>query len=132
MLTLNHFLVLGAILFVIGLYGAISKRNAIAVLMGIEIMLNAVNITLVGFSFFKALIHLLNRSNFRYFHYHCSRSGGSRRPRDGDRDLSQTQYGGCWRDRRAEVLVPPCIQMSANALAANAAFLNVLVLYEAD
>ena len=53
MLTLNHFLVLGAILFVIGLYGAISKRNAIAVLMGIEIMLNAVNITLVGFSFFN-------------------------------------------------------------------------------
>jgi NADH:ubiquinone oxidoreductase subunit K len=52
-LTLNHFLVLGAILFCIGLYGAIAKRNAIAVLMGIEIMLNAVNITLVGFSFFN-------------------------------------------------------------------------------
>ena len=52
-LTLNHFLVLGAILFAIGLYGAISKRNAIAVLMGIEIMLNAVNITMVGFSFFN-------------------------------------------------------------------------------
>ena len=52
-LTLNHFLVLGAILFCIGLYGAISKRNAIAVLMGIEIMLNAVIITLVGFSFFN-------------------------------------------------------------------------------
>jgi NADH:ubiquinone oxidoreductase subunit K len=53
MLTLNHFLVLGAILFCIGLYGAISKHNAIAVLMGIEIMLNAVNITMVGFSFFN-------------------------------------------------------------------------------
>ena len=52
-LTLNHFLVLGAILFCIGLYGAIAKRNAIAVLMGIEIMLNAVNITLVAFSFFN-------------------------------------------------------------------------------
>ena len=52
-LTLNHFLVLGAILFCIGFYGAISKRNAIAVLMGIEIMLNAVNITFVGFSFFN-------------------------------------------------------------------------------
>lgn len=52
-LTLNHFLVLGAILFAIGLYGAISKRSAIAVLMGIEIMLNAVNITMVGFSFFN-------------------------------------------------------------------------------
>ncbi|GCE11423.1 NADH-quinone oxidoreductase subunit NuoK [Tengunoibacter tsumagoiensis] len=52
-LTLDHFLILGAVLFCIGLYGAISKRNAIAVLMGIEIMLNAVNITMVGFSFFN-------------------------------------------------------------------------------
>ncbi len=55
MLTLYHFLVLGAILFCIGLYGAISKRNAIAVLMGIEIMLNAVGITMVGFSFFNSV-----------------------------------------------------------------------------
>ncbi len=52
-LTLNHFLVLGAVLFCIGLYGAITKHNAIAVLMGIEIMLNAVNITMVAFSFFN-------------------------------------------------------------------------------
>ncbi|EFH86965.1 NADH-quinone oxidoreductase subunit NuoK [Ktedonobacter racemifer] len=52
-LTLNHFLVLGAILFCIGLYGAIAKRNAIAVLMGIEVMLNAVNVTMVGFSYFN-------------------------------------------------------------------------------
>src|SRR5579884_470606 len=57
MLTLNHFLILGAILFCIGLFGAISKRNAIAVLMGIEIMLNAVNITMVGFSFFNTVPH---------------------------------------------------------------------------
>ncbi|GER87022.1 NADH-quinone oxidoreductase subunit K [Dictyobacter vulcani] len=54
-LTLNHFLVLGAVLFCIGLYGAIVKRNAIAVLMGIEIMLNAVNITMVGFSYFNTV-----------------------------------------------------------------------------
>ena len=52
-LTLYHFLILGAVLFCIGLYGAISKHNAVAVLMGIEIMLNAVNITLVGFSYFN-------------------------------------------------------------------------------
>ncbi len=51
--TLNHFLVLGAVLFCIGLYGALAKRNAIAILMGIEIMLNAVNISLVAFSFFN-------------------------------------------------------------------------------
>ncbi|SRR5579871_301575 len=55
MLTLNHFLVLGAILFCIGLYGAIAKRNAIAVLMGIEIMLNAVNVTMIGFSYFNTV-----------------------------------------------------------------------------
>jgi NADH:ubiquinone oxidoreductase subunit K len=55
MLTLNHFLVLGAVLFCIGLYGAIAKRNAVAVLMGIEIMLNAVNITIVAFSYYNRL-----------------------------------------------------------------------------
>ncbi len=54
-LTLYHFLILGAVLFCIGLYGAIAKRNAIAVLMGIEIMLNAVNVTLIGFSFFNTV-----------------------------------------------------------------------------
>jgi len=54
-LTLNHFLVLGAVLFCIGLYGAIAKRSAIAVLMSIEIMLNAVNITMIGFSFFNTV-----------------------------------------------------------------------------
>ena len=54
-LSLNHFLVLGALLFCIGLYGAIAKRNAIAVLMGIEIMLNAVNITMVGFAFYNTV-----------------------------------------------------------------------------
>ncbi|MDQ6661978.1 MAG: NADH-quinone oxidoreductase subunit NuoK [Chloroflexota bacterium] len=52
-LTLTHYLVLGAILFCIGLYGALTKHNAVAVLMGIEIMLNAVNITMVGFSFYN-------------------------------------------------------------------------------
>ncbi|MDD5094996.1 MAG: NADH-quinone oxidoreductase subunit NuoK [Dehalococcoidia bacterium] len=47
---LNHYLVLSAILFSIGLFGALSKRNAIGVLMCIEIMLNAVNIAVVAFS----------------------------------------------------------------------------------
>src|SRR5258708_19414667 len=54
-LTLNDFLVLGAVVFCIGLYGALSKRNAVAVLMGIEIMLNAVNVTMVGFAFFNTV-----------------------------------------------------------------------------
>jgi NAD(P)H-quinone oxidoreductase subunit 4L len=47
---LNHYLVLSALLFVIGLYGALSRRNAIAILMSIELMLNGVNVALVAFS----------------------------------------------------------------------------------
>jgi len=54
-LTLNHFLVLGAITFCIGLFGALSKRNAVSILMSIEIMLNAVNITLIAYA--SAFIH---------------------------------------------------------------------------
>jgi NADH:ubiquinone oxidoreductase subunit K len=49
-LGLEHYLVLSAVLFSIGLYGALAKRNAVIILMCIELMLNAVNITLVAFS----------------------------------------------------------------------------------
>ncbi|MDK2822139.1 MAG: NAD(P)H-quinone oxidoreductase subunit [Clostridia bacterium] len=52
MITLNHYLLLSAILFCIGLYGALSKRNAVAILICIELMLNAVNINLVAFTKF--------------------------------------------------------------------------------
>ncbi len=47
---LQHYLILSAILFSIGFYGVLAKRNAVIVLMCIELMLNAVNITLVAFS----------------------------------------------------------------------------------
>ena len=47
---LEHYLILSAVLFSIGLYGVLAKRNAIIILMSIELMLNAVNITMVAFS----------------------------------------------------------------------------------
>ncbi len=50
MVTLDKFLILGAVVFCIGLFGALSKRNAVSILMSIEIMLNAVNITLVAYA----------------------------------------------------------------------------------
>jgi NADH:ubiquinone oxidoreductase subunit K len=50
--TLNHYLLLGALLFAIGLYGALARRNAVAILMSIELMFNGVNVTLVGFAAF--------------------------------------------------------------------------------
>jgi NADH-quinone oxidoreductase subunit K len=46
------YLLLAAILFCIGLYGALSKRSAVIVLLSIELMLNAVNLNLVAFSKF--------------------------------------------------------------------------------
>ncbi len=47
---LEHYLILSSVLFCIGMYGALAKRNAVVILMSIEIMLNAVNIALVAFS----------------------------------------------------------------------------------
>jgi NADH:ubiquinone oxidoreductase subunit K len=47
---IEHYLILSAILFSVGLYGALTKRNAVAILMCIEIMLNAVNLAIVAFS----------------------------------------------------------------------------------
>ncbi len=49
---LEHYVILSAVLFAIGLYGALAKRNAIAIMLSIEIMLNAVNIAMVAFSRF--------------------------------------------------------------------------------
>ncbi len=48
-MLLNQFLLLGAVLFAIGVYGALARRNGVAVLMSIELILNAVSINLVAF-----------------------------------------------------------------------------------
>ena len=49
MVPLSWYLVFAALLFSIGLFGVLSRRNAIAILLGIELMLNAVNINLAAF-----------------------------------------------------------------------------------
>jgi NADH:ubiquinone oxidoreductase subunit K len=59
--NLQTFLVLGAVVFCIGLFGALSKRNAISILMSIEIMLNAVNITLIAFA--SSFLHVFNQGH---------------------------------------------------------------------
>jgi NADH-quinone oxidoreductase subunit K len=51
MIPLSHYLSLGAIIFIIGSVGVLTRKNAIIILMSIELMLNGVNITLVGFSY---------------------------------------------------------------------------------
>ena len=49
-MNLENFLILSGVIFSIGLYGALSKKNVITVIMSIELMFNAVNIALVAFS----------------------------------------------------------------------------------
>ena len=52
-MPLHAYLLLAALVFVIGLYGVLTRRNAVGILLGIELMLNAVNINLVAFSRFQ-------------------------------------------------------------------------------
>ena len=49
-IPLSHFLIFSALLFVIGIYGVLTRRNIIGVLLSIELILNSVNINLVAFS----------------------------------------------------------------------------------
>jgi NADH-quinone oxidoreductase subunit K len=49
MIPLSWYLILAAVLFSVGLFGVLARRNAIAILLGVELMLNAVNINLVAF-----------------------------------------------------------------------------------
>jgi NADH-quinone oxidoreductase subunit K len=51
---LQAYLLLAAVVFAIGLFGVLTRRNAVGILLGIELMLNAVNINLVAFSRFRA------------------------------------------------------------------------------
>jgi len=53
---LNQFLVLSAVLFAIGVYGVLARRNGVLVLMSIELILNAVNINLVAFGSYVSSI----------------------------------------------------------------------------
>ena len=51
MITTTHYLVLSSALFMIGAIGVLTRRNVIVILMSIELMLNAVNINLIAFSY---------------------------------------------------------------------------------
>jgi NADH-quinone oxidoreductase subunit K len=54
---LSWYLIVAAALFCIGLFGALSRRNAIAVLMGVELMLNSVNVNLLAFWRYVEVVH---------------------------------------------------------------------------
>ena len=55
-MELNHFLLVSLLLFVVGLFGVMTRRNLLVILMGVELMLNAVNLSFVAFSQFYSLL----------------------------------------------------------------------------
>ncbi len=54
-ITLTHFLLIGAALFSLGMYAVLTRRNAIMVLMGVELILNSANINFLAFSRFGGM-----------------------------------------------------------------------------
>ncbi len=56
-MPVSYFLVLSALLFSIGVYGVLTRRNAVAILMAIELMLLAVNMNFVAFSYYLGDMH---------------------------------------------------------------------------
>jgi NADH-quinone oxidoreductase subunit K len=53
---LNHYLVLSALLFVLGIAGVLLRRNVLVIMMSIELMLNAVNLSVIAFSKYLGLL----------------------------------------------------------------------------
>lgn len=62
MVPLTWYLILAAALFCIGVFGALARKNAVGVLMGVELMLNAVNINLLAFWRYTALGQLVGQT----------------------------------------------------------------------
>ena len=87
-MLVNEFLLLGAVLFCIGVYGVIARKNAVMVLMSIELILNSVNLNLLAFS---QLHNNARRQRLRALHHRRRRRRGRRRPGDGAADLPQPQ-----------------------------------------
>ena len=56
--SLQSYLIISAILFSLGIYGVVTRKNAIAILMGIELILNSANINFVAFNRFSGMANL--------------------------------------------------------------------------
>ena len=63
MIPIEYWLILSSLMFAIGAYGVLSRKNAIVVLMSIEIMLNAANINFVAFSRYHTVLHPLEEKD---------------------------------------------------------------------
>ena len=102
-IPLEHFLVLSALLFSIGVYGVLTRRNAVLIIMSVELMLNAAAINLVAFAAYTAPERFIGMI-FAIFIITDRRGRG--RPGAGDRAarLPQPRHGERGRSGRAEMV----------------------------
>src|SRR5579875_2631457 len=85
-LAVTHFVVLATVLFALGLFCVVTRRNALGILMGIELILNAANVNYVAFARYAQTGYdgqLFDRGD------HARRGGGSHRPRHRPRHLPE-------------------------------------------
>jgi NADH:ubiquinone oxidoreductase subunit K len=57
LIPLDHVLIFGALLFSIGMYGVLARRNGVLILMSVELMLNAVNVNMIAFAVYLSPQH---------------------------------------------------------------------------
>ncbi len=86
-LSLGHFVVLGGILFALGLFTVITRRNAIGILMGVELVLNSANINYVAFARYANAGY--DGQVFANLRHHARRRRGGDRPRHRARHLPE-------------------------------------------
>ncbi len=103
MVPLSWYLIFAAALFSIGLFGVLARRNAVAILLGIELMLNAVNINLAAFWRYGDVLQD-DRTGLRDHRLRGGRRGSGCRPGAGDLRLSPPQYRCGGRNRHDEVV----------------------------
>ncbi len=102
---LGHYLTLAAILFGIGLFGVITRRNAIGILMSLELMFNAANINFVAFNRFITPTDFTGQLFAIFIDRGCGRRG-YRRTGDRAADLSQLARYLCGQHQPDEMVEP--------------------------
>ena len=103
MVPLENYLVLSAIIFSLGVYGVLARRNAVLILMSVELMLNAVSLNFIAFAAYLDP-EQDHRRHLRRVRYHRRRRGSRPRARHRHPPVPQPRHEQCGRSGNHEVV----------------------------